>query len=173
MTRNLLITGKPGSGKTTLIQRLAERLSDLEPIGFFTREMREEGKRTGFELVGLGGGRQILAHVGIRGPHRVSRYGVDVEGFESFLASIPFSSPDARLVIIDEIGKMECFSGRFRRIVQEVLDSTTPCVATIGLKSVPGLEEIRSRADVQLVEVTKANRDGLVPSLEAMVRSWI
>jgi nucleoside-triphosphatase len=170
VTGNLLITGRPASGKTTLIRRLAERLSDLDPVGFYTTEIREHGRRVGFELVSLHGKRQALAYFDIRSPYRVSRYGVDIERFETFLASVPFSASGTRLVIIDEIGKMECFSERFRGIVREVLDSDTPCLATIAAKGVPGIEQIKARGDVRLIEVTRTNRDELVPALEIEVR---
>jgi nucleoside-triphosphatase len=170
VTGNLLITGRPGSGKTTLVRHLAERLSDLEPTGFYTREIREQGVRVGFELVGLNGDSRILAHVGINSHYHVSRYGVDVDGFETFLAAIPFSAPGTRLVVIDEIGKMECFSDRFRRIVREVLDSSAPCVATIAEKGVAGIDRIKARGDVHLVTVTRGNRNDLIPKLESEVR---
>ena len=42
MKKNILITGLPGVGKTTLIKKLAEVLNDLNPIGFYTAEIREE-----------------------------------------------------------------------------------------------------------------------------------
>jgi nucleoside-triphosphatase len=169
VTRNLLITGRPGSGKTMLIRRLAERLVDYSPVGFYTAEVREGGVRVGFDLVSFTGERRCLARTGLPGPYRVGRYGVDVLGFEEFLSTIPFFAPDARLVIIDEIGKMEWYSGAFRGLVQEVFDAPTPSVATIAQRGVPGLDQIRAR----VVEVTRANRDHLLPELEAEVRRMV
>jgi nucleoside-triphosphatase len=75
---NLLLTGVPGCGKTTVICRIAERLRDRRPEGFYTDEVRYRGRRVGFRAVGLGGGSVMLAHVGFSGRHRVGRYGVDL-----------------------------------------------------------------------------------------------
>ena len=60
---NLLLTGPPGCGKTTVLERVVEHLGDLRLAGFLTLELREHGQRVGFEAVGLGGRRVILAHV--------------------------------------------------------------------------------------------------------------
>src|SRR3954469_8466373 len=74
---NLLLTGAPGCGKTTVLERVVEHLGDLRLAGFLTLELREHGERVGFEAVGLGGGRAILAHVRFRSPVKVGRYGVE------------------------------------------------------------------------------------------------
>ncbi len=53
--KNLLVTGLPGVGKTTLIKKLSEALKDFHPVGFYTEEIRERGERKGFELISLEG----------------------------------------------------------------------------------------------------------------------
>jgi nucleoside-triphosphatase THEP1 len=63
--KNLLLTGAPGCGKTTVLKRTLEHLRDLRLAGFLTVELREHGQRVGFEAVGLSGSRAILAHVDI------------------------------------------------------------------------------------------------------------
>ena len=83
--KNLLITGLPGVGKTTLMRKVYEALKNFHPVGFYTAEIREEGMRKGLELISLEGKRGILSHVDIKSPYRVGRYKVDVRGFEDFL----------------------------------------------------------------------------------------
>jgi nucleoside-triphosphatase len=107
----LLIEARPGAGKTTALGRLAERLSDdgVALSGFLTREMRDGGRRVGFEIETFAGERGLLAHVDIEGPPRVSRYGVDLEEFER-LALPALEAPRDGVVLIDELGKMELAS---------------------------------------------------------------
>jgi nucleoside-triphosphatase len=160
--KNLLITGLPGVGKTTLIKKLSEELKHLHPAGFYTEEIREEGQRKGFELISLDGKRGLLSHVEIRSPYRVGKYKVDIESFENFLNSIPFFDPSTRLIIIDEIGKMECLSDQFKNLLKKIFDSGKLVIATIALKGSGLITEIKERDDIKLFEITKHNRDSLL-----------
>lgn len=139
---NILITGHPGVGKTTLIRKIADELKDFCPVGFYTSEIREGGNRKGFELVSLDGKRGILSHINIKSPYRVSKYRVDIKGFEDFLDTIPFLDLKTVLIIIDEIGKMECMSDKFKKLLKEILNSQKPVIATIALKGGGLIEEI-------------------------------
>jgi nucleoside-triphosphatase len=172
VSRALFLTGAPGTGKTTLIGELAAELADLRPVGFTTREIREAGRRTGFELVDLAGKRRLLAHLRIRGP-RIGRYGVDLAGFEAFLDSIPFDDSRARIIIIDEIGRMECLSPRFRTLVTGLLDAGRPLVATIALRGDAFIEGLKTRPHARILTVTPENRDFLAPRLQAEARSLL
>ena len=107
MDMNILISGAPGCGKTTLFKRLAKGLEHFQPVGFYTQEIREDGVRKGFGLTSLDGQNGLLAHVDLSSDFRVGRYGVDVAGFEEFVSRIPFPDKASKLVMIDEIGKME------------------------------------------------------------------
>ncbi len=168
--KNILITGIPGSGKTTLIKKISEELKDYHPVGFFTTEIREEGIRKGFELVSLNGRSGILSHVEIKSPYRVGKYKVDVRGFEDFLDSIPFLGSETNLIIIDEIGKMECLSDKFKNLVRQIFDSDKLLIATIAFKSSGFIAELKSRGDVKLFDMTHGNRDSLLPEILKAVR---
>ena len=161
VNKNLLITGLPGVGKTTLIRELCEALKEFHPVGFYTAEIREEGMRKGFELVDLEEKRGVLSHVDIKSPYRVGRYKVDVSGFEDFLDGISFFDPSSHIVMVDEIGKMECLSDKFERILKRVLNSEKWVIATIALKGSGLITEVKKRQDVKLFEITQSNRNVL------------
>lgn len=164
--RHSLITGLPGVGKTTLIRELAKRLAEFEPAGFYTEEIRNDrGVREGFQLVTLRGRKLVLSHISQPGPYRVGRYGVDIAGFERLLADLDLSHTQSQLIIIDEIGRMECFSRRFTEEVTALLDSPKSLIATIALKGDGFIRRVKDRPDSRLIMVTRENRDRLAEEL--------
>jgi len=160
-SKNILITGLPGTGKTTLIEKLAAARPALHPVGIYTAEIRENGLRQGFEMVDLAGHRGLLAHTDLPGPPRVGKYGLDIPGFEKFLAQIDFFSADSKLAVVDEIGKMECFSAAFRTLMTELLASPTRLIATIARHGGGFIAAVKKRPDIITYEITPANRDHL------------
>jgi len=160
-----LITGKPGVGKTTLVQKIIEPMRSVNMAGFCTAEIRCRGSRLGFELQSLNGERRTLAHVEIDSRNRVGRYGVDTNGFEEFLEALDLLNPEVELIVIDEIGKMELFSNRFRDLVRNTLNSDKQVLASIALKGNEFIREIKQRLDIHLLEVTHGNRDRLAEAI--------
>ena len=73
-----LLTGSPGSGKTTIIKKALAR-TKTRAGGFYTEEIRSNGIRQGFSIVTLNGQEARLAHIDIASLYRVSKYGVDVD----------------------------------------------------------------------------------------------
>jgi nucleoside-triphosphatase len=171
---HILITGLPGVGKTTLIRELAKHLADQHPAGFYTEEIRNaRGTREGFQLVTLCGRQLVLSHIHHPGPYRVSRYGVDVAGFEQLLAELDLRQARSRLIIIDEIGKMECLSRRFTDDITALLNSPKRLLATIALKGEGFIRYVKDRADCRLVMLTRENRDRLLSALATELRSGL
>jgi len=59
--------------------------------------------------------------------------------------------PGVRLVVVDEIGKMESLSPRFAAAVRAALDSPVPVLGTIARSGGALIAEVRRRPDVTLV----------------------
>ena len=170
MIKNFLITGLPGTGKTTLIMELSAALENAHPVGFYTTEIRQGGERVGFELVSLDGRKGLLSHINFQSAFKVGKYKVDIKGFEDFLYGIPFLESTNRLIIIDEIGKMECLSARFKSLLKEILDSEKGLIATIAQKGGGPIAEMKKRSDTQLFTVTPTNRDALFSEIFQLFR---
>jgi nucleoside-triphosphatase len=157
----LLLTGRPGAGKTTVLRTVAGNLPRSRIGGFYTEEIRTAGGRQGFRLVTFDGRGGILADVRRPGGPRVGKYGVDLAVLDD-LASLSLTLRDEiDLYLVDEIGKMECLSPGFTAAMRALLDSTKPVVATVALRGGGLIAEVKARRDVLVWEVTRGNRDEL------------
>ncbi len=164
-----LLTGPPGSGKTSLIKQAVARL-EIKAGGFYTEEIKSQGVRQGFRLVTLDGETAVLSHLYFKGPHRVSKYGVDVESLEKVgVAAIERAIKECELVVIDEIGKMELFSANFRQAVLQIINSGQRLLATIMLNPNPCADAIKSQPQVKLVILTHTNQ----PQVMAELQEWL
>jgi len=165
MNQVYLLTGKPGTGKTSLIKQAIAGMKG-KAGGFYTEEIREEGVRKGFRLVTLDGDEAILAHVDIHSPYRVSKYGVDIDSLDRVgVSALDKAAEECDLVVIDEIGKMELFSANFRRTVSQMIDSGTIILGTIMLNPNPWADTIKRQPQVNVVTVTRANHQEVLRRL--------
>ena len=161
MSRNILVTGPPRCGKSTLIERVVGRIH--KPMtGFFTREMRQKGKRVGFSITTLDGKEGVLAHQDTKSRFRVGKYGVNLEHIDQIAVPSMLPTKADEILVIDEVGKMECFSSLFRQTLLNVLDSDNSVIGSIALKGDEFIQKIRERADVLLIRMTENNRDELL-----------
>ncbi len=160
----VVLTGKPGIGKTTVIKKIALQLKG-KAEGFYTEEFRDkEGKREGFYVITLDGKKTLLASKNIKTPFKVGSYSVNLEEFEeTVLPALKRALNSRNIIIIDEIGKMELFSDRFAQIVKDIFsDENTTVIATVPIKNIhPVVSWIKKRPDVLLFEVDYKNRDTL------------
>jgi nucleoside-triphosphatase len=166
---NLLITGPPGIGKTTVLERVVACLPPAAATGFLTRELRERGVRQGFLIETLDGQSALLASVRFDTGPRVGRYRVRVAALDAVAVPALTPRPGIRLVVVDEIGKMESLSPRFAAAVRVALDSPVPVLGTIARSGGALIAEVRWRPDVTLVDVTLENRDGLPARIASML----
>lgn len=185
MATACLLMGPPGTGKTTLIRQLMRGL-DVPTEGFFTAEIREGDRRVGFAIEDLAGRRGVLARAANRGERqpagrsgagpRVGRYRVDVAALDEVgVAAVERAMSGgrpARLLVIDEIGKMEACSDRFRAAVEGVLDRPNlVIVGTILQVSHPWIDRIKAHPAVTLIRLTAASREAVLADLTGRIRA--
>ena len=127
--------------------------------GFFTEEFRQNDERMGFEICTIPDGKRgILAKKGLWSPYRVGSYGVDLEDFELLACRAVENTLDTgKIIVIDEIGKMELFSPLFKDVLQKALDSLQPVLATIIQRPNLYADKIKERKDIQLLTLTRNN----------------
>ncbi len=167
--KNILITGRPGVGKTTAIKKVLSAL-DIRPRGFYTEEIRDGRERRGFTVKTFGGRDCVLAHTDIQGVPRVGRYGVDITSFENTaLPELEEAVGRRELIVIDEIGKMEMFSNRFKNLVLQALDGPAPVLAVISEYGNGFIDGIKKRKDVKLFTLSRQARDALIPDIATLL----
>ncbi|MFX0198571.1 MAG: NTPase [Candidatus Hodarchaeota archaeon] len=163
-SKHILVTGPPRCGKSTLIERVVRKIE--KPVtGFFTLEIKEQGKRVGFSIITIDGKKGVLAHQDIKSQPRVGKYGVNLHDIDHIaVPSMIPTKPDA-IVVIDEVGKMECLSPLFRQTLIKILDTKHRVIGSIAQKGDQFIQKIKKRNDIMLIDVSEKNRDNLSHSL--------
>jgi nucleoside-triphosphatase len=171
--KNILITGVPGSGRTTIIKRICVVFKEFNPVGFVTAEIKEEGVKVGVEAANLFGDSRVFAHIKLKSKIVVGRFKVDVKGFDDFLEKTFSREKKTGLYVIDEINKMECSSNKFSKILTDLLNSSKPVIATIADKGTGLIADVKKREDVHLFEITEQNREIKLKELILAVRDLL
>lgn len=174
MPNNFLITGRPGSGKTSVIEGAIKILRErgLKAGGLYCPEIREGLERLGFKIIDLMTGEErILAHVNQPTGPQVSKYRVNVKNVDEMSeVAIQRALGEADFIVIDEIAPMEMHSEGFKRAVQAALDSPKPLLAIIHQRTATGfIGDVKVRGDVKIFEVTEKTRPMLPNQLAELV----
>ncbi len=173
MKKNIILTGVPGSGRTTLIRKLSEVFKEFNPTGFYTTEITEDGMQTGLLVASLFGDGRVLAHVGLKSKYSVGRLRVDVKGFDVMLDNVFSKDKKTGLYFIDEIGRTECLSRKFCKLVNDLLNGEKPVVASISDKGTGIVNEVKKRNDVELHQITLDNHDLKLKELTMEIRDLL
>jgi len=169
---NILLTGKPGVGKTTVIKKIIEKYKK-NISGFYTEEIREKGNRVGFRIKNTDGEEGLLSHIDIKSKFKVGKYSVNIRdidriGVDSINRAL--NNDEMDIIVIDEIAKMELFSENFKNVVLSSLNSSKIVVGVIQDKNIEFLNRIRERKDVKIISITFQNRDEIAEDIFKIIR---
>lgn len=162
----LLLTGRPKSGKTTLLENFIEAVPNKQ--GFVTQEVLENSQRIGFELVSSTGKAATLASTNSDSELKVSKYGVELHLLDEFLSELP-PIENGSLVYVDEIGQMELYSDSFKRLISSYLDMDNVYVGTISsVYQDDFTQQVLARGDVLLLKIDQNNREQVQAILKGL-----
>jgi len=156
---HLLISGPPGSGKTTFIRTFFQNLTSA--AGFYTEEIPGKGERQGFKIKTFSGKEAVFAEKGLESPYKLGAYGLDLKAFETIALDCleQASVSEAEIVIIDEIGKMELNSKQFQKAVGRVLERKKVIAAVPDKYEHSFLTALKKRKDVCLLKIRRDNTE--------------
>lgn len=175
--RLLFLTGAPGSGKTTILLKVADALRSkgYSIGGMLTREVRSCGKRIGFQIIDIESSREgWLAHVNLKTGPKIGRYRVNLEDLHSIgVTAIMNAVKRSDIVLIDEIGPMELFSEKFKAVVRRAIESEKIVIGSVHWKMKSKIiQEIKRCDDAEIYAVTLNNRDELPKIIIAQVSNF-
>lgn len=172
----IFLTGRPGIGKTTVIKKLVNLMKD-KAIGFWTEEFRDSktNKRLGFKVITTDGKISTLADKNLTSPFKVGSYGVNIKDFEEVVIPLLEKAimQKNKIIIIDEIGKMELFSEKFLNLIKKIVFSSDySIIATIPIKDIhPVVASLRKLENINLIEITTENRDKVPNYIYSLIKN--
>ncbi|XHH09503.1 MAG: NTPase [Candidatus Bathyarchaeia archaeon] len=164
--RIFILTGAPGTGKTTVLQKVTDALKGkgFSVGGMVSREARKSGVRVGFEILDLTSGRQgWLSHINQNAGPQVGKYRVNLQDLDSIgVQAIIEATEKCQIIVIDEIGPMELYSEKFKKAVALAFESGKLVLAIVHSKATdPLVTMAKQREDAETFTVTCVNRESL------------
>lgn len=176
----ILLSGKPGVGKSTVLSKVRETLlsEGLTVSGCLVKEIRELNNRLGFEVhympsqaITVLGHRQILFS-----SKYVSNYSINISGIDQelipFMNRLSLSTP-SDVMLFDEIGRMQNMSPSFIPALDCLLSADIPLIATIVNDPEEWAQKYKEDPNFFYVIVDAENRDSTPDLLNSMIRSSV
>lgn len=169
MHKHLMICGEVGVGKSTLINRLLE--NNNKPVcGYVTKSLRR--RDDGYHEIFMYAPGDEEHAVFLADCNKRDRH-VNLEVFETLGLELLSQVRDEGIILMDEIGFMEEKAEGFTSRVLELLDGDVPVIGAVKSSHPDSayLNAVRNHPNVNLVNITKDNRDELYFSLLEEVKS--
>ena len=160
--RHLFLTGEKQVGKSTLLWKLAGMAGST--AGFRTVRTNEFlGDRFSVHMLAAGkadqpGEENLLFVCRSESPEKDGR-------FDALGCALLADTAGAALIVMDELGPNEHGAKAFQRAVLDTLDGSVPVLGVLQRAESAFLASVAAHPDVDVVEVTRENRDELLSML--------
>lgn len=155
-----MITGKPGSGKTTLWKKIWEH--EMENVaGYITVPYERDGVFAGYEMVDLTSGeRMAISHCETDDSTGVRFVGLE-ETFEGFGAAILRRAicSDKEIIVLDELGRFEQHCEPFIAAVWDVIRCGKTICLVLKKEPIPFLEEVKDKSGGTMIDLDETGRE--------------
>jgi nucleoside-triphosphatase len=164
MIRNLFLTGRIKCGKSTLIkQEITPFLDDIG--GYYVQRVFCSGKHCGFKMVELLDQesysleketdsiyeeKDIVVYLGDQGHREACIKTFEEKGAEILERAY---TGGKKVILMDELGRVEQFAPRFRSMVNMLLDAPVYVLGVLKKEENPFLDGIRERDDIFVIDL--------------------
>lgn len=168
---NFLLTGDSGVGKTAILLDVLEELDkNVKAGGFVTRAIRSGKAGKGVQLTTLDGKQAVLASLNKKSTYKIGNYGIDMDVMNNLaVPSLAAALGTADLIVIDQIGKMECLSKEFRDITLRCIESAQPVLGTIQAFASPFINTLTNRDDIAVIPVDMSNKNDMALNILTII----
>lgn len=174
--KNILLTGDPGVGKSTLLQKIYSSSPQIFN-GIVAKEIRnKDDDRVGFASDTFAGSSEIVfTHKQFNFPTKVADYSVDISALDKIAdmlsSELHLADTNRCILLFDEIGWMQTFSEKLKSEIERALDSDVPSIMSIKQDDSvsPWLTKIKQRDDVEIISMSEANRDVALAELNKFI----
>ena len=161
----ILLTGKPGIGKSTALSRITDMLGRRRCAGLLAKEILKDGERIGFSSYGLKCKESVvLAHKEFHTGFFIEDFGVDPNALDKLCEKEYAAAEESqvRFMILDEIGRMQMMSQGFKRLLEKMAGSDRYLIATICLEDeIEYIREFKKREGVRLFVLDENSREDI------------
>ena len=185
-TKMILLTGKPKSGKSRMLDKLRRSLSKQRKIrmnGIISSELQFKKQRIGIKMKDIKKKSEILMAVKTFKNNKYNMkskqfgsYCVDVNALENVALPVFDDLKGCNLLIIDEIGKMELLSNKFKKKIKTLFSTEQKFIilAIVPISNdVPLVEDLKKRSDTELIELSENNREGVYRKIRKRIINFV
>ena len=162
MHKNILITGKIQCGKSTLINKILNKLT-IPYSGYKTLPYYKDGKKSGYYIKSINLKNEMKEKISINISNELStKCEVFVNGFDITGVDILKSSMEdknSKIILLDEIGTLEKCSSKFMQEIDNCLNSEKMVIGVLKKKSDEFLNRISKRKDTFIVDIENSTNE--------------